>query len=262
MWGICRYISIDMKTVKRLFVGLLAATLLCCGCSAPFGKKDEADSGDADGSVVDVAQLRKQNEDIFAWIRVPDTGIDYPIVQSSDGDDSFYKNHNAAKEEDYRGAIYIEAANLKDMCDFNEVLHGSSPSDGTMFGQLNKYLDKNFFDEHPYIYVYMEGNALIYYVFAAYTREDTRLLEEYDFSYASGCQAFLNEIYKGRSMNKLVREGWENQVQPENFLITLTTKDLLSSKQLVVVGCLVGDVTGQIDRIMDYGDPEEDSEVY
>ena len=58
-------------------------------------------------------------------------------------------------------------------------------------------------------------------------------------------------------MNKLIREGWEDQVQPENFLITLTTKDMLSSKQLVVVGCLVGDVTGQIDRVVDYGDPEE-----
>ena len=57
-------------------------------------------------------------------------------------------------------------------------------------------------------------------------------------------------------MDKLIRQGWEDQVQPENFLITLTTKDALSGKQLIVVGCLVGDVTGKIDREMDYGDPE------
>ena len=75
--------------------------------------------------------------------------------------------------------------------------------------------------------------------------------------FASGCQAFLDEIYNGRSMNKLIREGSENLVQPENFVITLTTNDMLSGKQLVVVGCLVGDVTGQIDREIDYGDPEE-----
>ena len=160
------------------------------------------------------------------------------------------------KEEDGHGAIYIEAANLKDMCDFNEVLHGASTSDGTMFSQLSMFLDKSFFDEHPYVYVYMDGNALIYYVFAAYTRDDTRLLEEYDFTYASGCQAFLDEIYGGRSMDKLIRQGWEDQVQPENFLITLTTLDALSGRQLIVVGCLVGDVTGQINREMDYGAPE------
>ena len=262
MRGISRYTSIDMKTVKRLLAGILIALLLS-GCSAGsekgklFGREDEASKESADDSFVDFDKLRDQNEDIFAWIKIPDTNIDYPVLQSSDGDDSFYKNHDALKNEDYRGAIYIEAANLKDMCDFNEVLHGSSTSDGTMFSQLNKFLDKNFFDEHPYVYVYMEGNALIYLVFAAYTREDTRLLAEYDFSYASGCQAFLDEIYNGRSMNKLIREGSENLVQPENFVITLTTNDMLSGKQLVVVGCLVGDVTGQIDREIDYGDPEE-----
>ena len=261
MWGTCRYISIDMKTVRRLCAGFFVLVLLC-GCSAPWGKKDEAPSEAEENSFVNVEKLRAQNEDIFAWIRIPDTNIDYPVVQSCDGDDSFYRNHDAMKNEDYRGAIYIEAANMKDMCDFNEVLHGSSTSDGTMFSQLDKYLDKNFFDEHPYIYVYTEGNALIYYVFAAYTREDSRLLAEYDFSYASGCQAFLNEVYNGRSMNKLIREGWEYQVKPENFIITLTTKDMLSSKQLVVVGCLVGDVTGQIDREIDYSDPEEDIGVY
>ena len=255
MEGISRYIGIDMKTVKRLFVGLLVLVMLC-GCSAPWGKDKSAKKAD-EASIVDFEKLKTQNEDIFAWIRIPDTNIDYPVLQSSDGDDSFYMNHDYLKNEDYRGSIYIEAANMKDMCDFNEVLHGSSTSDGTMFSQLNKYLDKNFFDEHPYVYVYMEGNVLIYLVFAAYTREDTRLLAEYDFSYASGCQAFLDEVYYGRNMNKIIREGSENQVEPENFVITLTTKDMLSSKQLVVVGCLVGDVTGQIDREIDYSDPEE-----
>ena len=260
MRGLSRYKSIGMKTVNRFLVGILIVTLLG-GCSAGSGKgklfsrENEASKESADDSFVDFDKLHDQNEDIFAWIRVPDTNIDYPVVQSSDGDDSFYKNHNVMKEEDGHGAIYIEAANLRDMCDFNEVLHGNSASDGTMFSQLNMFLDKSFFDEHPYVYVYMDGNALIYYVFA-YMREDTRLLEEYDFTYASGCRAFLDEVYRGRNMNKLIRQGWEDQVQPENFLITLTTKDMLSGKQLVVVGCLVGDVTGQIDREIDYGDPE------
>ncbi len=252
-----RYIDIYVKTVKRLLVIALAMIFFCgmAGCSASLEKED-AKEENTDDSIVDIAKLSKKNSDIFAWIRIPDTNIDYPVLQSGEGDDEFYNNHNEAREEDPRGAIHIEAANLKDMCDFNEVLYGKSPSDGTQFSQLNQFLDKSFFDEHPYVYMYMDGNALIYYVFAAYTRKDTKLLGEYDFTYASGCQAFLDEIYEGRNMNKLIRSGWENMVQPENFLITLTTKDSLSGKQLVVIGCLVGDVAGKIDRIVDYGDPE------
>ena len=258
MKGTSRYISIDMKTGKRLLALIISFVILgsLFGCGSKTDDSAPVDES-ADDSVVDFDKLSEKNSDIFAWIRIPDTNIDYPILQSSDGDDEFYKTHDANKQSDDRGAIYIEAANLKDMCDFNEVIHGSSPSDGTMFAQLDKFLDKNFFDEHPYVYIYMDGNALIYYVFAAYTRSDRRLLAEYDFSYASGCEAFLEEVYSGRSMNKLIRSGWENMVQPENFLITLTTTDGSSGKQLVVVGCLVGDVAGKIDRNVDYGDPEE-----
>ncbi len=254
----CRYKSIDMKAIKRFFSLMLIVTMLC-SCSLP---KDEAavveeTPESADDSFVDFQKLGKENSDIFAWIHVPDTDIDYPVVQDSFGDDSFYASHNVKREPDEKGAIYIEAANLKDMCDFNEVLHGSSPDDGTMFASLVNYLDKSFFDEHPYIYIYMDGNALLYYTFAAFTRDDTRLLAEYDFTYASGCQAFLDEIYSQKSMNKIIRKGWEGAVEPDNFIITLTTTDPRSYKQIVVVGCLVGDVAGKIDRIMDYGDPEE-----
>ena len=226
---------------------------LIAGCDKISSKKTTEEEG---SDYVDVSELSRQNSDIFAWIRIPEAGIDYPVLQRGDGDDSFYQTHDYLGKEDPKGAIYIEAANLNDMCDFNEVLHGSSPSDGTMFAPLSKFLDQEFFDEHKYIYVYMKGNALIYYTFAAYLREDTRLLEQYDFSYASGCQQFLDEIYS-RSMSKIVREGWENQVQPDNFIITLSTVDPSSGKQLVVVGCLVGDVAGKIDRYVDYDDPDD-----
>ncbi len=255
---ICRYKHIDRYAFGKV-LAVLMALLLLSGCSA---KQQNAVSVGVTGDEssephVDIAKLRETNEDIFAWINVPNTSIDYPVLQSSDGDDSFYINHNVNKEADPKGAIYTECANLKDMCDFNEVLHGSSPEDGTMFADVEKFLDRKYFEEHPYIYVYMEGNALIYYIFAAYSRSNTRLLQEYDFTCASGCQAFLDEIYNSRSMTKNIRSGWEGAVAPENFIITLTTSNSTDpSKQTIVVGCLVGDVMGKIDREIDYSEPE------
>lgn len=246
-----------LALIPMLLAGCGKATQSGIGGSIEPGARDEA----AADSHVDFQKLRKENSDIFAWIYVPNTGIDYPVVQNSEGDDTYYRDHNVKKQVDEKGAIYIEAANLTDMCDFNEVLHGSSPDDGTMFSDLNKFLDRQFFDEHPYVYVYLDGNALIYYVFAAYIRSNSRLLQTYDFTYASGCQAFLDEIYDSKSMNKIVRTGWENAVEVDNFIITLSTENRDDPlRQTVVVGCLVGDAAGKIDRFVDYSDPDTDTE--
>ncbi len=263
---LCRNNYIDGIAFKSV---LLAAffLMLLAGCGKKDAQKDEvleqetefeeaARDEDAADTHVNFEKLRSVNEDIFAWLYVPGTNIDYPVCQSSLGDDSYYITHNVFKEEDPNGAIYTECANLKDMCDFNEILHGSSPQDGTMFADLQKFLDKKYFEDHEYIYVYTDGNALTYYIFAAYSREDNRLIAEYDFTYAKGCQDFLDEIFEGRSMNKLIRSGWENSVVPENFIITLSTKNSDDkSKQTVVIGCLVGDAKGVIDRYVDYSDP-------
>ena len=258
MHKLCRNNYIDGNAL-RLGISICLVLFLLAGCGKGSPKDQEMATGaGAEESAnvhVDMTTLQEQNEDIFAWINVPGTGIDYPVCQSGEGDDSFYITHNYLKQEDPKGAIYTECANLKNMCDFNEVLHGSSPEDGTMFSDLQKFLDKKFFDEHEYIYVYTEDNALIYMIFAAYTREDIRLIEEYDFTYVSGCKAFLDEIYQNRSMSKQIRSGWENMVQPENFIITLTTRSKDDpSKQTVVIGCLVGDLKGTIDRYLDYSD--------
>ncbi len=258
----CRYNYID-RVVKRIFAAILVFSMLSGCAKAPAEPDNASDSGgrneSAADSHVDFQMLTEENKDIFAWIYVPDTGIDYPVCQNMDGDDSFYKTHNWLGEEDPKGAIYTESANLKDMCDFNEVLHGSSPKDGTQFADLQKFLDRAFFEDHEYIYVYTDGNALIYYVFAAFSRSDTRLLEVYDFTKASGCQAFLDEIYENKSMNRMIRTGWEGAVEPDNFIITLTTQNADDpSRQTVVVGCLVGDVRGVIDRVVDYSEDEDD----
>ena len=259
----CRYNYVSMNPLKGCFAVMAVAAILT-GCGRSGDAVANADNSvvrdeSAADSHVDFGSLRRVNSDVFAWLYVPDTDIDYPVVQSSDGDDSFYVTHNLAREEDPKGAIHIEAANLKNMCDFNEVLYGTAPEDGTMFAGLNKFLDRKYFEDHKYIYVYTEGNALIYYVFAAYSRENTKLLSQYDFSYASGCREFLDEIFSARSMNKNVRAGWDKAVEVENFIITLTTPNADDpSKQTVVIGCLVGDVRGEIDRDIDYSDPEDE----
>ena len=81
----------------------------------------------AQDAQVDFRALKEENPEIFAWIYIPDTSIDAPVAQSGESDE-YYASHNITKENDENGALYIEAANLTSMCDFNTVIHGNTAS--------------------------------------------------------------------------------------------------------------------------------------
>ena len=89
---------------------------------------------------------------------------------------------------------------------------------------------------------------ITYEIFAAYERENNSLIRTFDFTYLSGCDQFLKDMYGIRSMNMMIRSGWED-VTPYHFLVTLTTsrgKD--SDSQFVVLAALIEDPAGTIDR--------------
>ncbi len=203
----------------------------------------------ANDAQIDFKSLQGENPEIFGWLHVPDTSIDAPILQSTEGDD-YYLTHNAMKEDDNGGALFIEAANLASMCDFNTVIHGKTDEDGEngLFADLYRFADPDFFDSHEQLYVYLDGNVLTYEVFAAYERENTSLLRTYDFTYIDGCNQFLEDMYGIRDMSMMIRTGWD-EVTPYHFLITLTTsKGDSSDKQFVVLAALIDDPAGKINR--------------
>ncbi len=212
--------------------------------------QDSVVTESAKDTQIDFAALGEENPDIFAWINIPGTQIDYPVLQSEQADD-FYEFHNASGEEDDTGAIYIELANLKSMCDFNTVLHGKTGEDGSgLFADLYQFANPDFFEEHEKLYVYLDGNMLTYEIFAAYERENTSLIRTYDFTYINGCQKFLDDLYGTREMSRNIREGWDD-LTPYHFLITLTTqKEENADKQFVVIAALIDDAAGEIDRVV------------
>jgi len=200
---------------------------------------------------IDFKALKRENPEIFAWLYVPGTSIDAPVMQSME-DDAYYETHNALGKEDGGGALYIEAANLTSMCDFNTVIHGRSSADGEngIFNDLYRFADPDFFDSHEQFYVYLEDNVLTYEVFAAYEREDTSLIREYDFTYIAGCEQFLQDMYSIREMAMMIRSGWRD-VTPYHFLVTLSTvRKEEPDRQFVVLGALTEDPAGKIDRVV------------
>lgn len=261
-----------MKRLTRLNILSFAAGLFIllvltgCGKGTDAGKnanteKEEEITAETTGvagetakdTKVDINALQAENPDIFAWLYIPGTDIDAPVHQSTESDD-YYENHNAFKEEDAGGALYTELANLKDMCDFNTVIHGKTSEDGKegMFADLYRFADPEFFNTHEDVYLYLEDNLLSYTVIAAYERENTSLIRDYDFTFGSGCEQFLEDMYGVREMGKNLREGWE-EITPYHFLLTMTTcQGTDPEKQFVVIGVLTGDAAGRIDRVVEW----------
>lgn len=200
----------------------------------------------ASDTYIDFSVLKNENPEIFAWLYVPEVGVDVPLLQSSESDD-YYASHDAARKDSDLGAAYIEMANLSDMCDFNTVIHGSGGKDG-LFQSLTQLEDPTFFDEHELFYIFTEDNLLTYDIVTAYRADRIDFLREYNFITSDGCNQFIKDIYSNKMMGKGIREGFEN-LNELNFLVTLSVDDPSdSNSQYVVVGALINDAAGKIDR--------------
>ncbi len=244
--------NICKKLLSIILVGIITV-LLMTGCDSNPLSDDSAESGtmgqSAANQTLNIESLQVQNPDIFGWIYIPDTNINYPILQNLDGNDEFYINHDCTGAESSDGAIYIQSANLSNMCDFIEILHGNTLNSGIMFSGLSEFLDKEYFDEHSVMYIYINGNALAYEIYAAYECDYIDVLRSYDLTDSIGCQEFINDMETNIEANGNVRAGWEEGVTPYNFLVCLTTNDLENpNRQINVIGCMIGDAAGTIDR--------------
>lgn len=162
--------------------------------------------------------LRKENQDIYAWIYIPGTLIDYPVLQHPT-DDSHYLNYNLNGSKGYPGCIYTEKINSKNFTDFNTIMYGHNMKNGTMFAQLHYFETQSFFDTYPYVFVYREDQVLVYEVFAAYKRDDRHILYAYDFETEAGRQAYLDEI-RSESENGRYRE---TEITANSHILTLST---------------------------------------
>ena len=109
----------------------------------------------AQGNTLSFGELRKINPDVKAWLQVYGTGIDYPVVQGKDNDT--YLSKNAKGEEALSGSIFLEARNKSDFTSFPSIVYGHHMEDHLMFGDLDEFDAKDFFDEHQYGNLFYDG---------------------------------------------------------------------------------------------------------
>lgn len=141
----------------------------------------------------DIAALQEEmNPDIYAWITVKGTTVDFPILQSEE--DNYYLDHTVDKVESLPGAIYTNAVDGKVFDRSNTVIYGHNMKNGSYFGQLHLYEDEDFFKENNEFYIYTIDRKLTYTVIAASTFNNNYLPAVYSFSLQLGAESFLQDL--------------------------------------------------------------------
>lgn len=98
-----------------------------------------------------VKELQKKNSDIKGWIRIENTNINYPLLQTTDN--NFYLTHNFKKETNSYGSIFINSnCNMQDN-NANLIIYGHYTENGQMFHNLHNYIDKKYYEQHPIIQI-------------------------------------------------------------------------------------------------------------
>lgn len=169
---------------------------------------------------IDFEELWETNPDVYAWIVIPGTDINYPILQHPT-DDSYYLNHNLDGSTGRPACIYTESLNSKDFTDNNTVIYGHNMRNGTMFAQLHKFEDKDFFDENREIIIYLPDKVLHYKIFAVHNYDDRHLLYSFDFSDKAVYKDYLESIFSIDDKNANI--DTEMTVTENDKIITLAT---------------------------------------
>ena len=184
------------------------------------GSLEDALSDETSQKEIDWEALKKQNEDIYAWIYIPDTKINYPILQHPT-EPSYYLKHNIDHSTGLPGCIYTQNYNSTDFTDPNTVIYGHNMKNKTMFGSLHNFEDNLFFEEHPYVYIYTPEKTLVYEIFAAYEYSDAHVLLNFDYETPESFELYLESVRSIKEMNSHQRE--ETVVTSADKIITLST---------------------------------------
>ncbi len=160
-----------------------------------------------------IEYLKEINKDIVGWINIPNTNVDYPLLQCSNND--YYLQYSYNEKWNDAGSIYLDYRNDDDFSDQNTVIYGHARYDGTMFAQVLYYKKQSQYKKAPFITIVLEGKVYYYQIFSA------NILEAYeDYRKPDYGSDFMNFVREMRSSSMIKSSA---KVDKNSKIITLST---------------------------------------
>lgn len=183
---------------------------------------------------IDFQGLWAINPDAYAFIEIPGTQVNYPVMQSSTQEDDYYLNVTFEGVAALPGSIYSRMINAKDFSDPITVIYGHDMLDGSYFGDLKNYIDRGFFDTYRDMFIYLPDRQLEYKIIAEVVHDDTVISATHDYKDPNSVVTFIQELQGIQEAQNQFAE--DMTVTPEDRLVTLSTciGDRPNNRRLIV----------------------------
>lgn len=176
-----------------------------------------------------ILQLQADYPNALGWITVPGTAVDYPFAQARDN--KYYLRRALDGSYLYAGVPFLDYRCEPDFTSANSILYGHNLRNGTMFGSLEKFRQKDFFDENREFYIFLSHETLRVEIFACLVISPGKG----DYLY----QSVLNGDFVGQ-IRRDARQFREPVLPEQERFVTLSTCGYeFSGARIVIVGQII-----------------------
>ncbi|MFD0671229.1 class B sortase [Cohnella sp. GCM10027633] len=159
--------------------------------------------------------LLEMNDEVVGWLRIADTQVDYPVVQTDDNE--YYLTRDVKKEENITGSIFMDYRNNIKGYNRNTILYSHSMKNGTMFGAVLRYESRWNFENKPIIEFDTLYDDEEWVIFSAYKTDTSFDYIRTEFDSDEDYQAYLDGV-KAMSLHES-----DVEVTAQDRILTLST---------------------------------------
>lgn len=192
---------------------------------------------------VDWDSLKATNPDVVAWIYVPGTSINYPVVKGSDNEEYLHKSFDGSTGFlASKGTIFVDADNSSSMTDQSMVFYGHHMRDGSMFACTDDWKDQSEFDKHRNIFVLTPSGNYWLRTFAHLNTVGSDAIVQTSFSSQEAFSSYVSD-----KISRSMVSASDVDASSINQMIMLSTCEYTQDNGRAVTCATVVDTTVQND---------------
>lgn len=180
-----------------------------------------------------LAKVRAVNPQAAAWLTIPDTTIDFPVVQGDDN--AYYLSHDLNRESSRLGVPFLDYRCESDFSGFQSIIYGHHITKERMFTPLVHFTETEYFDSHEFGWLVTEREIYKIHFIACLVVEHDAFVYQTVFLTDAEKEAFLAELKKQAVRQ---REFSAEEMAQERLLTLSTCSYEFENARTVLVGWL------------------------